>query len=300
MSLAMGLLGNILLDTLTVTSLETDYASEYAEHARYQAKPLLQPTGEALDEKRLTLELHAETGNPQSRLDDLQTLRKSQKAAAFVQGGRYQGWFVITTLGVVEKWTTADGLILRMTVSLTLKEWAGDIVQVMQALAVLQPNAPISAQITPPSQSIGSQVSPAKLSLSETVAALMQSETQAIAAEAKFSALSTLPPEAQSSFVSSMMPMLNNLESAVTRGMNAATTLSGYYSSVTSSIAMVQNGVNMVRQAKTLLSPPINLSTISANVNQVQGNLAAIGQIASAARDPLTALTAQLSLRVAS
>lgn len=64
----------------------------------FGAKPLLQGVGDNLIDKRLHFELHIDNGDPQTRLDNLQTMRSNRQAGELVIGGRLHGWFVIIYL----------------------------------------------------------------------------------------------------------------------------------------------------------------------------------------------------------
>lgn len=93
--MSLGLFGTIILDKATIIAIDGDYTTEYAEHARFGAKPLLQGVGDSLIEKRLHFEFHVDNGDPVARLDELQTMRSAREAGVLVMGGINHGWYVI-------------------------------------------------------------------------------------------------------------------------------------------------------------------------------------------------------------
>lgn len=180
--MSLGLFGTIVLDKATTIASDADYNTEYAEHARFGTKPLLQGVGDSLIEKRLHFEFHIDHGVPQARLDELQTMRSAREAGVLVMGGINHGWFVITQLTVTEKWLSDDGQPLWLGVSVTLKEYVNETVTNATPLAVSNGNEPINSQNVSPATQLkngGQNANPPINTLAQTIAALMQSETLA-------------------------------------------------------------------------------------------------------------------------
>lgn len=180
--MSLGLFGTIILDKIDTTAMDGDYNTEYAEHARFGAKPLLQGVGDSLIEKRLHFEFHIDNGDPQSRLDSLQAMRSNLKAGELVMGGRHLGWYVITQLTVTNKWLSDDGRPLWLSVNVTLKEYVGNTDKKPNAVAVATGSEPINSQAVSPAVQLNS-VNPTSQNLAQTVTALMQSQSQAVLLE---------------------------------------------------------------------------------------------------------------------
>jgi len=110
-----------------LAGMELSQASDYAEHALIQGKPLLETVGDALDEIQLSIELHPTLGDVAARVRALQTAMQAHQPLAFVLGnGEFLGAFVITELSQVHHRTWADGGAFSATLSVTLRQWAGD------------------------------------------------------------------------------------------------------------------------------------------------------------------------------
>lgn len=180
--MSLGLFGTIVLDKIDTVSMDGDYTTEYAEHARFGAKPLLQGVGDNLIDKRLHFELHIDNGDPQTRLDSLQTMRSNRQAGELVIGGRLHGWFVITQLTVTHKWLSDDGKPLWLSVAMALKEYVGNTDKKPNAVAVATGSEPINSQAVSPALQLNS-VNPTLQNLAQTVTALMQSQSQAVLLE---------------------------------------------------------------------------------------------------------------------
>lgn len=180
--MSLGLFGTIVLDKIDTVAMDGDYNTEYAEHARFGAKPLLQGVGDSLIEKRLHFEFHIDNGDPQTRLDSLQAMRSNLKAGELVMGGRHLGWYVITQLTVTNKWLSDDGRPLWLGVNVTLKEYVGNTDKKPNAVAVATGSEPINSQAVSPAVQLNS-VNPTSQNLAQTVTALMQSQSQAVLLE---------------------------------------------------------------------------------------------------------------------
>lgn len=180
--MSLGLFGDIILDKTDTVAMDSDYNTEYAEHARFGAKPLLQGVGDSLTEKRLHFEFHIDNGDPQTRLDSLQAMRSNLKAGELVMGGRHLGWYVITQLTVTEKWLSDDGRPLWLGVNVTLKEYVGNTDKKPNAVAVATGSEPINSQAVSPAVQLG-KTNPTTQNLAQAVTALMQSQSQAVLLE---------------------------------------------------------------------------------------------------------------------
>jgi len=124
----LAILGEIEFEiTGGLAGMELSQSSDYAEHALIQGKPLLETVGDALDEVQLSIELHPTLGDVAARVRALQDAMQAHQPLAFVLGnGEFLGAFVITELSQTHHRTWADGAAFSATLSMTLRQWAGD------------------------------------------------------------------------------------------------------------------------------------------------------------------------------
>jgi len=121
----LAILGEIEFEVADgLAGMELSKASEFAEHALIQGKPLLETVGDALDEIQFAIELHPTLGDVAARLQDAM---QAHQPLAFVLGnGEFLGAFVITELSQTHHRTWADGGAFSASLSVTLRQWAGD------------------------------------------------------------------------------------------------------------------------------------------------------------------------------
>ena len=121
-------LGEIEFDLITYfDGLETQFGSDYAEHALIGRKPRLQFVGEKLDEVRIDLVFHVSYCDPEAELVRLKTALTNHDALALVLGnGDYKGRFVMTELSSVSRHTDRAGNLLAVEARMTLREFTGD------------------------------------------------------------------------------------------------------------------------------------------------------------------------------
>jgi len=124
----LAILGEIEFEiTGGLAGMELSQASDFAEHALIQGKPLLETVGDALDDIRLNIELHPALGDVAARVRALQAAMQAHQPLAFVLGnGEFLGAFVMTELSQNHHRTFADGGAFSATLSVTLRQWAGD------------------------------------------------------------------------------------------------------------------------------------------------------------------------------
>lgn len=123
-----------------ITGIEHTGSADWAEHARIQAKPLLEWIGEGLDDCNLTLELHPSLGDPEQRLRALRLAKSQHEPLAFVMGsGEYLGAYVITHLSNSIRRTTAVGQPQVATVQISLREYTGVFVRKTLRPGLLDP-----------------------------------------------------------------------------------------------------------------------------------------------------------------
>jgi len=110
-----------------LSGMEATQGADYAEHALIAGKPLLESTGDVLDEYRLTIELHPSLGDVAARARALRDAMTAHRPLAFVLGsGDFLGAFVITELLQTQRRTWANGAAFASTLNITLRQWAGE------------------------------------------------------------------------------------------------------------------------------------------------------------------------------
>lgn len=121
------ILGLIEFDLLTsFSALESQYQSDYAEHARIGLKPRLQAVGNKLDEWKIDINLHASYCSPQQEMESLRQALNLHLVLPLVLGsGQYLGQFVLTNLSVTHRETDVDGALLSASLKLSLREFVG-------------------------------------------------------------------------------------------------------------------------------------------------------------------------------
>lgn len=146
--MSYALLGNVAFDLLHAPKeMSERQSATFAEHAVIMGKPQLQAMNLALAERTLALQLHHQLGNVESRWQTLMTAFESQEPLALVFGiSDFQGHFAITDIESQTLFTDEKGQALARDVSLTLKEYVGEISSGIlgQALAI-NGNSPLAA-----------------------------------------------------------------------------------------------------------------------------------------------------------
>ncbi|MGE0156703.1 MAG: phage tail protein [Geobacter sp.] len=119
------IIGDIAMGQLeSPTGFEAKLAISYAEHQVIEGKPLLQYTGDGLDEISLGFMFHADFCDPQRTWDGLKELATSHKAFPLLQGnGLLLGQFVIADISRTTTHAAADGTMYAFEAKLTLREY---------------------------------------------------------------------------------------------------------------------------------------------------------------------------------
>ncbi len=118
-------LGEVQFELLTsMESMDQQTAADYAEHALIGSKPRLQHTGDKLDEYHLQMQFHAAYCDPEAELRKLLDLVRSRKARQLVLGnGLNKGWMVATETKATSRQTDAQGTLIALEASMTLREY---------------------------------------------------------------------------------------------------------------------------------------------------------------------------------
>ena len=118
-------LGDIRFEGLsTPQSWVETHEATYGEIGHIGSKPSLQKTGETLLEVDLSIRLSTDFCDPSASLDLLKIAKSTGEVLPFLTGeGVMVGKFVLTSIGVEVKDTTADGELLAIVVDIALKEY---------------------------------------------------------------------------------------------------------------------------------------------------------------------------------
>jgi len=234
-----------------LAGMELSQSSEYAEHALIQGKPLLETVGDGLDEIQLSIELHPNLGDVAARIRALQTAMQAHQPLAFVLGnGEFLGAYVITELSHTHHRTFADGGAFSATLSVTLRQWAGDFDEPPPAPALAD-----SVQDVQDAQpDLRREESPVKtpamraLEHAKSAAQLVQAGVRAIESAKQRDIASVLQ----------QLPSLGNLAGraipALSGLSDAASELQGTFESASQLAQLGQSALSQVQTARALLS----------------------------------------------
>lgn len=106
-------------------SFETTDNTTYAQYDLINAKPILRPTGNDIEEHDISIRLHASFCNVEASIRSLKNSKDSYEILPLLLGnGSYVGDFVITEMSISRTQAFADGTVTDATVSLKLREYA--------------------------------------------------------------------------------------------------------------------------------------------------------------------------------
>lgn len=136
------LLGTIAFSLVTYfEGMEAKFAADYAEHALIEGKPLLQWTGDKLDEISWDIVFHAGYCDPETEMLKLRQAVRDHKALPLVfANGDYRGYFVPTEASVTSRMLTAGGTALWIESKITLREFVWPVM-LMEATSSQPPVA---------------------------------------------------------------------------------------------------------------------------------------------------------------
>ncbi|BAK75382.1 putative phage tail assembly protein, P2 GpU family [Pseudogulbenkiania sp. NH8B] len=119
------LLGEIQFELIThFDGLEINRATKYARHEVLDGKPILQRTGEELDELTIELAFHEYYCDPEAELKKLDEARRAGKSMPLIWGhGVIEGQFVIEKIRVTEQTATQFGKVTSLSASVSLLEY---------------------------------------------------------------------------------------------------------------------------------------------------------------------------------
>ncbi|OQS39768.1 phage tail protein [Chromobacterium haemolyticum] len=119
------LLGDIQFELIThFDGFEVTKATKYARHEVMDGKPILQRTGEELDELTIELAFHDYYCDPEKELKRLDEARKAGKAMPLIWGnGVVAGQFVIEKIRVTTQTANRYGKVMSLSASVSLLEY---------------------------------------------------------------------------------------------------------------------------------------------------------------------------------
>lgn len=119
------LLGDIQFELIThFDGFEVTKATKYARHEVMDGKPILQRTGEELDEPTIELAFHDYYCDPEKELKRLDDARKAGKAMPLIWGnGVVAGQFVIEKIRVTTQTANKYGKVMSLSASVSLLEY---------------------------------------------------------------------------------------------------------------------------------------------------------------------------------
>lgn len=119
------LLGEIQFELIThFDGLEINRATKYARHEVLDGKPILQRTGDELDELTIELAFHDYYCDPEAELKRLDAARLAGRAMPLIWGhGVVEGQFVIEKIRVTQQTATQYGKVTSLSASVSLLEY---------------------------------------------------------------------------------------------------------------------------------------------------------------------------------
>lgn len=138
-------LGDIEFEQLTApTGMEGKLGTDYAEQPRTEGKPTLQWIGDKLSEFTIKLRFHHMYCDPKVQLRQLREAMSAHRPLAWIAGsGDYRGVFVITDIGMIAGHTAPDSTLRLVDVTLTIKEYAGEITRKPSTPALKRSGEPL-------------------------------------------------------------------------------------------------------------------------------------------------------------
>lgn len=118
-------LGNIIFQgRVGFNSFEHTDTTTYAQHDLINAKPLLTPTGNDLEEIVIEMKLRAEFISPEAARLRLKKSKDEFEVMPLIKGnGQYLGDYVITEIKTTHTQALADGTLVEAILSVTLREY---------------------------------------------------------------------------------------------------------------------------------------------------------------------------------
>jgi len=277
-----------------LSGMDVTQGADYAEHARIAGKPLLESTGDALDEYQLTIELHPTLGNVAARMGALQAAMQAHQPLACVLGnGEFLGAFVITELSQTHHRTWADGGSFSASLSITLRQWAGDFEYTPPAPAL----ADSVHDVEDAQPDLLREQTPVKtaamraLEHAKSAAQLVQASMRAIASARQMDLASLLQ----------QLPALGNLAGRAIPALSGlsetATALQGEFAAASELLQLGAGALAQVQSARDILSGGADAANVLAKLAAGGQSLEAVLGMFERSAKPLAQLAAAVATR---
>ena len=153
-------------------SIDGSFETQYGQIPIIGSKPVMQGTGEKLDEFDITALFHIEFCTPREEMDALQTVRKNRTVDNLVDGtGRNLGKFVITTISESVETALENGYPTAISCSIHFMEYNTNAVSSKQTGTALSSQNPVPEAVITAKGSSYIYAKPVALSINEDMIA---------------------------------------------------------------------------------------------------------------------------------
>lgn len=259
-------LGEVEFDLITYfDGMEARFGSDYAEHARIGAKPVLQFVGDKLDEVSISLVFHASYCDPEAELSRLKRAQQAHTSLALVLGnGDYKGRFVITDLTATGRHTDRMGRLMAVDAQMSLKEFTGK---------ARRPLAP----------AVGLSVKPGTMPVNRTPLAKLADTTKA---KQNTGGLSLAVTQAKSALATTadVLGVVRGLKGLAGRDPLAVMAcLPGVMRNAQGVLPNLGLAADSIKQFEQLASTASDAGKLSRGLTEIKGNVAALPGLLSGA-----------------
>ena len=138
-------LGNYKFEGIKLPqSWSSNKETKYSEIPIINSKPILQKTGEALEELEFGISLSSQFCNPAKELSKLNYSRRVGEVLQLVDGkGVNYGKFVIKSISSVNETCLSDGTPIKINASIALTEYVGEVITDKKGIALKSNNPTI-------------------------------------------------------------------------------------------------------------------------------------------------------------
>jgi phage protein U len=208
--------GNITFQGIKLPQTwDSSYETNYGQIPIIVSKPVVQGTGEKLDEHDITAYFHADFCTPRTEVTALQTMRKAGTVAYLVDGtGKNYGRFVITTLQETKVTCLDNGYETSVTISLHLLEYNTNASYIKQTGKALSSQNPVKETAATPLVSPALEIHTSTKNALQTSASLQSKITaNSTPTSGMYNTISTLATQAKAYFteVNSLIAVTNKI-----------------------------------------------------------------------------------------
>ncbi len=197
--------GNITFQGIKLPqTFESSFETQYGQIPIIGSKPVVQGTGEKLDEHDITAYFHSDFCTPRTEVNVLQTMRKAGTVAYLVDGtGKNYGQFVLTTLQESKVTCLSDGYETSITVQIHLLEYNTNVSVLKQTGSALVSQNPVKVDPISPKQSVGASVNADMLSATQASSKLQSNISESkTPSDGKYKRIASVATSAKSSIAS--------------------------------------------------------------------------------------------------